>query len=589
MDCIVAMRYWIKSIAICCLILCCPLAAIAQNTEDAVKLERSFDLRSASPKESIALLNEIDVNNLSKKERDLYQYLLNYSLFISGKYEEALLGLNSLTGNEVSADVRHLAMSSLVGMYAAARNWTLGFKSLESLLNEINSIVDLRVLEQAHLSIMVFYNQSGEHELAAQYAYPQLNDSKYSLRFTCAASMHWLTAQVKVDISKLSEQTFSDIIEKCSNSGEPVLVTGIDAFYAEYNLQSGNPDKALAILESNIELVEQIAYPPISAEYYQLLAQSHFAAGNFDEANRYAERLVDGDFRNANPAALVTAYRVLSTNAEQQNALGQALEYLKKYEKIKQLNIDQEKAKSLNIQRAKLDAVEKSNQIALLDKENALLRAEAQLHEETEFSRLLMIILLTLLLTGVIFWIYRKRRTYAKFRKMAQTDDLTGIANRRHFTEQANSVIKYCQNTSQPISFILFDLDYFKSINDSYGHQVGDDALKIAVDAAHKCCRQNDLIGRLGGEEFGILLPSCTSAMAIKLAEQCREAIESAGLNESKYDFVLTASFGIADSNQSEYNWEKLFACADTALYESKNMGRNRVVCYENEPILERL
>ena len=129
----------------------------------------------------------------------------------------------------------------------------------------------------------------------------------------------------------------------------------------------------------------------------------------------------------------------------------------------------------------------------------------------------------------------------------------------------------------------MFDLDYFKRINDAYGHQAGDAALKIAVDAAKVACRTNDIVGRLGGEEFGVLLPGCASHLASFIAEKCRKAIEQADFSPSGHDLAVTASFGISDSSNCDYNFEKLFAGADFALYQSKDMGRNRVVQYQKE------
>jgi diguanylate cyclase (GGDEF)-like protein len=131
----------------------------------------------------------------------------------------------------------------------------------------------------------------------------------------------------------------------------------------------------------------------------------------------------------------------------------------------------------------------------------------------------------------------------------------------------------------------MIDLDYFKRINDTYGHQAGDVALKIAVDAAKSACRKNDIVGRLGGEEFGVLLPGCASHLASFIAENCRKAIEQADFTSSGHDLDVTASFGIADSSNCEYNFEKLFAGADYALYQSKDLGRNRVVQYQQEAV----
>ena len=269
--------------------------------------------------------------------------------------------------------------------------------------------------------------------------------------------------------------------------------------------------------------------------------------------------------------------------AEQSKRFDQAFYYYKLYSEAKQLNLDQETAKLLALQKAQFDDVEKNVKIALLDKENALLKTQALLDSTSAQNKRLALALLTMVLVVFVLWTYKNRRNYLRMQHYAQTDELTGIANRHYFTQQANTAIKYCKRTDQPVSFIMFDLDYFKRINDTYGHQTGDLALKIAVDAAKLACRKNDIVGRLGGEEFGVLLPGCASHLAAFIAEKCRKAIEQADFSSSGHDLDVTASFGIADSSNCEYNFEKLFAGADFALYQSKDMGRNRIVQYQKE------
>ena len=129
---------------------------------------------------------------------------------------------------------------------------------------------------------------------------------------------------------------------------------------------------------------------------------------------------------------------------------------------------------------------------------------------------------------------------------------------------------------------VIFDLDYFKKINDAHGHLIGDEALKMAVNAAKSACRKNDTVGRLGGEEFGILLPGCGNHLAAHIAEKCRSAIEKVDSLSSGHQFTLTASFGVSDSSVCGYEFTKLFAGADRALYQAKDLGRNKVFNYQS-------
>ena len=126
----------------------------------------------------------------------------------------------------------------------------------------------------------------------------------------------------------------------------------------------------------------------------------------------------------------------------------------------------------------------------------------------------------------------------------------------------------------------MFDLDHFKTINDKFGHPCGDWALKRTVDVCKAVGRKNDVFARIGGEEFVILLPSCTAAEASARAELYRACIESIQTEESGFDFTITASFGVTDSDASGYDLDGLLKDVDKAAYDSKNNGRNKVTTF---------
>jgi diguanylate cyclase (GGDEF)-like protein len=130
------------------------------------------------------------------------------------------------------------------------------------------------------------------------------------------------------------------------------------------------------------------------------------------------------------------------------------------------------------------------------------------------------------------------------------------------------------------------DLDHFKSVNDMHGHAAGDDALKRAVAACQVLLRSIDVFGRLGGEEFAILLPDCPAAVARQRADAMREAIaDSRREGDAAADVLVTASFGIAGTQDCGYNLASLLASADDAMYAAKRAGRNRVEVHH--PIVE--
>ncbi|GAB3036825.1 hypothetical protein GCM10027098_38740 [Bowmanella dokdonensis] len=274
----------------------------------------------------------------------------------------------------------------------------------------------------------------------------------------------------------------------------------------------------------------------------------------------------------------------MSIAAEKKLNLSESLVYFKKYAEADKAYLDEVKAKQLAIQQAKHDAIEKANQIKLLDKENTLLKTEARLaKEEQENSRLFMAFLMLVILV-VVLWAYKNRRMHIQLRKQAETDDLTGVSNRSHFSQVAESALNYHQKTRQPLAFVIFDLDLFKNVNDQYGHQTGDWALKEAVEASRRVCREQDQIGRMGGEEFAIVLPGCSIDKAMQVAEACRQAIASIDTSPSSEQFTLTASFGVADTQVCGYDFDQLYGCADKALYQSKEQGRNRVYRYIQSP-----
>ena len=162
--------------------------------------------------------------------------------------------------------------------------------------------------------------------------------------------------------------------------------------------------------------------------------------------------------------------------------------------------------------------------------------------------------------------------------EMAVVDALTGLHNRRYFDMHLSSLLDQAAQESKPLSLLVLDIDFFKKINDTYGHDAGDEILRALAGRMRRAVRSVDLVCRLGGEEFVIVMPETALDVAGKVAERVRRAVEAEPFNvkEGQMAVPVTVSIGIADRG-SDANPDFIYKSADKALYESKATGRNKV------------
>ena len=162
---------------------------------------------------------------------------------------------------------------------------------------------------------------------------------------------------------------------------------------------------------------------------------------------------------------------------------------------------------------------------------------------------------------------------------LASTDYLTGIMNKRMFNEISEHYFKTAQKNELTLTLLLLDLDHFKKVNDTYGHQAGDQLLKRFVEIVERILNKSDIFSRIGGEEFAILLSQVNSNDAYILAERIRNEIENDFITYEGQDIRVTISIGISDMRETDTVFENIFSRADMALYRAKHEGRNKT-CY---------
>ncbi len=182
------------------------------------------------------------------------------------------------------------------------------------------------------------------------------------------------------------------------------------------------------------------------------------------------------------------------------------------------------------------------------------------------------------IIVGIAEDITDKKQLESELQRLATTDALTSSSNRRHFFEGAEHEFEHARQQGTPLSFLMLDIDDFKAINDTYGHQEGDNVLQRIADCGRAALRRGDLFGRIGGEEFAAVFPGCTPDMALQVAERVQREIQALTFNHDGQTFGITVSQGLTSLTAEDESVETLFARADAAMYEAKRQGKNRII-----------
>lgn len=171
-----------------------------------------------------------------------------------------------------------------------------------------------------------------------------------------------------------------------------------------------------------------------------------------------------------------------------------------------------------------------------------------------------------------------KARLIRDLENLATTDGLTRLYNRRTFLQRAESEFERSRRYQRPLTVLMMDVDHFKDVNDTYGHEVGDRVLRVLADECRRTLRQQDVLGRYGGEEFVAFLPETAAPVALEVAERLRKSVESLRVPVERNSIRITLSIGIAVLDEKDRDIAALIVSADQALYEAKQQGRNRTV-----------
>ncbi|WP_095127659.1 sensor domain-containing diguanylate cyclase [Pseudomonas sp. Irchel s3h14] len=182
------------------------------------------------------------------------------------------------------------------------------------------------------------------------------------------------------------------------------------------------------------------------------------------------------------------------------------------------------------------------------------------------------------IIVGIAEDITDKKQMETELQRLATTDVLTQSSNRRHFFDCAHREFEQARHQGTPLAFLLLDIDDFKVINDTYGHQEGDNVLQRIAESGRATLRRGDVFGRVGGEEFAAVFPGCAPDMAMQVAERLQREIQRLSFSHGDQTFGITVSQGLTSLTAEDESVDSLFARADAAMYQAKHQGKNRIV-----------
>lgn len=514
---------------------------------------------------------------ISEHDKHKLSLLSAWDLVIKGDFNQAL---QLAEGIEQRAD-RQLAIrasSLIVNIHTLSFKYIDAFAGVEKLLSYAVSINDEHLYYQTIGQVILLYSKIERYEQIQQLISHGL---KITRDTTLRCRLQALGLQSLYHSVPFNEyqQTFNEISELCEATTEAMFNLLIIRNHMFYLLEQQQAAAALAFYQQYYAQVEQINYPILTAGFNAAAAEALLQQGELAAASELAQRAEQSLPGDRNDPAVLSTYRVLTLLAQAERNFDNLLRYSEK-RRDTELAIAREKAsQQLAYQLASGEARLKEQRIQLLDKDNELLTLERNLYQQQAENRYLLLLLIGSLSLTLGLLTYRGLTRSKRYRKMAEFDQLTGISNRYHFTEQAQREIAHCIRAQRPVALILFDLDHFKQINDRFGHAAGDWTLQQVVLSCRNFIRHSDIFGRIGGEEFVILLTDCTAEQAVMLADICRTALADIDTSGYQPKFKVTASFGISDSEQAGYDLSALLAAADAAMYQAKQQGRNQVYC----------
>lgn len=515
-------------------------------------------------------------DRMDEEQRWHLAYLQGWQVAYGGRYEASINVLRKVLDGSMDASLRFRARATLINALAATYQYEPAYRELDRLLKDLPSIDDPAVRFQGIGEATQLLVYAGQADLATHYARLGVALEPQGVS-ACQASYLLIMAMSSAHTLPPDDPAYQQGVDACVASGNLFWADAIRLIRVQTLVRLGKIAPALTTLRRFQAEVARSGYEALIQEWAATWADALYRNGDLDGAYRHARQSISDQLPTVPSPLLARAYEVLYEVAKRRGNAAEALDWHERFMDADKHYLDTVSASSLAYQRVRQEVAAKDRELKESTAQNRILQLQQALDRKAVQASRLSIILLLTVLASVVLWLFRLSRSQHRYMRLARHDGLTGIFNRQHFVEQAERMLAAAQRDGSHLCLLLLDLDHFKLINDAHGHAFGDLVLKRAVAVCHDHLRKSDIFGRLGGEEFGILLPGVSLTTVRRRAEAIRSTIAATSDDEDTRGVVISASLGVASTEHSGYDMRQLLADADNALYRAKRSGRNRV------------
>lgn len=557
----------------------CTTASAASTNDIDTRIAQAEAIRLKDHARFVTLLDQLhnDAPNMDAKQKWRLRYNDAWESMFEGHYPASEADFRDIIARSDNEALVAKSTALLMDNLALQARYADAYVEANIATDMLPRVTDAqaRFTLLSHLSQTL--NFAGQQDLALKYAEMMVPATPPG-ETPCPAL--YMKAAALEGLKRLTSASpeLAEAIADCTANGQPVIANASSLILVDMYIAERSPTKAMAVLDRIEPSIRASGYFPALVAMTKHRGQAFQQMGNLAEARKWALQAVTmshpGDFNEW----LRDAYQVLYEVEKASGNPDAALEYHEQYVKQEQSFRHDVNARAMAYQAARQRVLAQRMQAAKLIEENDILRLQGELDNKALEMTRLHIALLSIVLLAVVLWLVRLRRSQLRFKRLSAHDGLTGIFIQQHFIGEMERTLATLKRRKADACYVTLDLDHFKAVNDTYGHTVGDAALKHAVGVCKGQLRPIDLFGRLGGEEFGIVLPATSREQGRAVAERLRSALTANPMLSVEGRVTLAASIGVACTDTIGYDVQRLCRAADTALYRAKGDGRNRVV-----------
>ena len=546
------------------------------------KLEHATELNISAPwRESQAVLDELEphLDQATAKQLAQFVYLEARNLTVSGNLRQGLARVKAHLEMDMPIRERLRLLRLGANIAVVAQRFEDTFLLLGEALTLLDDPDEITSDEGVFSLAAYVYSRVGEFSRADQYAQQAIliAERENNLRDLCIAHQRLGYVQKMAGELQEADQNYQRSIEICLEIGDN-LVAGVNlAGHADLLRMQGNFAAASAAFEQAVDLLTLAEFEGGLAEARLYWARLEHEHGRAERVQELLSASLDYFETEANWEHLAEAHQMLAEIERRQGNLDNILHHYDRFMQARERHLNLERARQLAHLEVEFDMTHKEQLLALATERARISQLEAYNQQQQLQLTLVSLVVVVVLLVALIMLLVRTTRERRRYQGLSRQDGLTGLKNHTHFFKLARRALGESRKQGHSFTLIMADIDHFKKINDDLGHSIGDHILQRVASRLKECFGGNAIIGRLGGEEFGIALPGLNLAEAEHLLSRARDAIRES--RSEDLDIPVTLSFGVAEPIDSTEPLAEIRERADQALYRAKDAGRDRIQC----------